>query len=202
MNIFLETERLILRQFSADDADNLFELDRDPKVMRFINGGTPTEYEVIQQSRLPRIISFYQVYEHYGFWAVVEKSSLRFIGWFHFFPATEIAYVTELQLGTADVITLGYRLRRSHWGKGYATEGSRMLVSKGFSEWNIHRVISWALVMNKASTRVMEKVGLKLEKEFMFTEKHLPNLQPSERKAVKYALSLSGVSKNENYDYI
>ncbi len=69
MNIFFETERLILRQFSEDDADKLFELDRDPKVVRFINGGTPTEYEVIQQERLPRILSFYQVYEHYGLWA-------------------------------------------------------------------------------------------------------------------------------------
>ncbi len=198
MNIFLETERLILRQFSEDDADNLFELDRDREVMRFINGGTPTDYDVIQQERLPRILSFYQVYEHYGIWAVVEKSSNIFIGWFHFFPAREIAYVAELKLGTDDDIALGYRLRQSHWGKGYATEGSRMLVDQGFSNWNIQRVISWALVMNKASTRVMEKVGLKLEKEFMFTEKHLPSLQPSERKAVKYALGAKLVSSRVN----
>ncbi len=42
MQIFLETERLVLRQFTEDDVDNLVELDSDPEVMRFITGGRPT----------------------------------------------------------------------------------------------------------------------------------------------------------------
>ena len=42
MQIFLETERLVLRWFTEDDVDNLVELDGDPDVMRFVNGGRPT----------------------------------------------------------------------------------------------------------------------------------------------------------------
>ena len=56
-------------------------------------------------------------------------------------------------------------MRKSSWGKGYATEGSQALVSKGFADLNVQRVVSWALTANKASIRVMEKAGLKFEKE-------------------------------------
>jgi RimJ/RimL family protein N-acetyltransferase len=189
MKVFLETERLILRQFTEEDSDNLFELDSDPEVMRFINGGKPTDYEVIKKRTLPKFLEYYDKFENYGFWAVEEKSSDEFIGWFHFIPALDNKFAVELNLVKNDEIALGYRLRSSRWGKGYATEGSQALVFKGFAEWGVQRAVAWALAVNKASIRVMEKAGLKLEKEFMFKESQLPNLPPWERKAVKYALN-------------
>lgn len=192
MKVFLETQELILRQFTEQDADNLFLLDSDPEVMRFINGGKPTESEVIKKQGLPRLLEYYQKYKNFGFWATIEKSSNEFIGWFHFYPAIENKFAVELQLVNNHEIALGYRLRKSSWGKGYATEASQALVSKGFADLNVQRVVAWALTANKGSIRVMEKAGLKFEKEFAFTESQLPNLQPLERKAVKY-----GVSKDE-----
>lgn len=189
MKLFLETERLVLRQFTEADADNLFKLDSEPEVQRWGNGGNPASYEIIQQQTLPNWINYYTKYEHYGIWAVVEKSSNEFIGWFHFYPAIENKFGVELNLVADDEIALGYRFHKSSWGKGYATEGSRNLVLKGFTQWGVKKVVAWTLLDNQASIRVMEKVGLKFEQEFIFTESQLPNLTQSERKAVKYSLN-------------
>lgn len=201
MKVFLETERLVLRQFTKFDADSLFKLDSDPEVMRFINGGKSTDYQVIQNQILPKFIEYYDKYASFGFWAAIEKSSDDFIGWFHFYPALENAFIVELNLVTNDEIALGYRLCKSAWGKGYATEVSRALIFQGFAHWSVQQVASWALAANKASIRVMEKAGLKFEQEFMFKESQLPNLQPSERKAVKYALNKKEFKLDELSQY-
>lgn len=188
MKVFLETERLILRYFTEADAENLFQLDSDPEVMRFINGGKPTDYQVIQTQVLPKFLGHYEKYGDFGGWAVIEKNNQNFIGWLIFRPACEYRFAAELNLAEDDEIELGYRLCRSSWGKGYATEGSRALINKGFTELDVKKICAWALAKNKASTRVMQKVGLKLEREFMFTQDQLPSFQESERQAFKYSL--------------
>jgi RimJ/RimL family protein N-acetyltransferase len=157
MSIFLETERLVLRRFTEDDVDNLVELDSDPDVMRFINGGRPTPRNEIESDVLPAFLDYYERFAGYGFWAAVEKSTRRFVGWFHFRPAKG---------APADEIELGYRLRKSAWGKGYATEGSRALIDKGFADLGVQRVVAFTMVVNVASRRVMEKAGLKFVRIF------------------------------------
>ena len=62
--------------------------------------------------------------------------------------------------------TSRYRLWKSAWGKGYATEGSRALIRKGFTEFGVQRVVAQAMAVNQASRRVMEKAGLKLVRTF------------------------------------
>ena len=59
-------------------------------------------------------------------------------------------------------------MRKAAWGKGYATEGSKALIFKGFSELRTQRVVAVALAANVASVRVMEKAGLKLENRFVY----------------------------------
>jgi RimJ/RimL family protein N-acetyltransferase len=59
-------------------------------------------------------------------------------------------------------IDLGYRLRRSAWNKGYATEGSRALIRMGFADLGVERVFGHTMTVNTASRRVMEKCGLTL----------------------------------------
>ncbi len=59
-------------------------------------------------------------------------------------------------------------MRKAAWGKGYATEGSKALIFKGFSELGTQRVVSVALAANVASIRVMEKADLKLENKFVY----------------------------------
>src|SRR5262249_46829100 len=128
MRIFLETEHLVLREFTEDDVDNLVELDSDPDVMHFITGGPPTPRLEVESEVLPMYLEYYQRFAGLGFWAVTEKSSGRFVGWFHFRPV-EAAEPSEVELG--------YRLLKSVWGKGYATEGSRALIDKGFAELGV-----------------------------------------------------------------
>ena len=67
MQVFLETGRLVLRRFTEADVDNLFELDSDPAVMRFLTGGKPTPREVIQNETLPAFLRYYDRFDGYGF---------------------------------------------------------------------------------------------------------------------------------------
>jgi len=157
MQVFLETERLVLRRFTMADADDLVNLDADPDVMRYITGGVPTSRDKIETEVLPAFLDYYQRYEGFGFWAAVEKATGEFLGWFHFRPVPDAA---------PGEVDLGYRLRKSAWGKGFATEGSRALIDKGFTEFGVQRVVAEAMVINAASRRVMEKAGLKLVRTF------------------------------------
>lgn len=177
MQIYLETERLVLRRFTEDDVENLVELDGDPGVMRFINGGRPTARDEIENEVLPAFLAYYERYAGFGFWAVVEKSTGRFVGWFHLRPA-EGAPPGEVELG--------YRLRRSAWGKGYATEGSRALIDKGFAELGVRRVFASTMVVNVASRRVMEKAGLKFVR--IFHQEWPDSIEGEEEGDVEYAL--------------
>ncbi|MEA2513023.1 MAG: hypothetical protein QOJ59_2510 [Thermomicrobiales bacterium] len=164
MQVFLETERLFLRRFTADDVDNLFDLDSDPAVMRFISGGLGTPREEIERDHIPAYLDYYARYEGYGFWAVVEKATGDFLGWFHFRPH---------EGAPLDQPELGYRLRRSAWGKGYGTEGARALIAKGFAELGVQRVVAFAYGENLASRRVMEKVGMRQVRTFRLTPEQL-----------------------------
>ncbi|MGZ4793259.1 MAG: GNAT family N-acetyltransferase [Ilumatobacteraceae bacterium] len=154
--IFLETERLALRWFSRDDLDLVVELDDDAEVMRYINDGLPVDLAEVTEN-LDWWLTHYDRDGGYGFWAAIEKSTGRFLGWFHFRPG-EGAGPLEPELG--------YRLRRDAWGQGYASEGSRALIDKGFNELGVERVYAETMAVNVGSRRVMEKVGLRYVRTF------------------------------------
>lgn len=153
MTEYVVSRRLVLRQFTADDADLLIELDSDPAVMRFLTGGEPsmTDDEVRDQV-IPNLLAAYERWDgRFGLFAGYEKASDDFIGWFCLRPERE---------GPLDEVELGYRLRRDAWGKGYATELSEALVDKGFSELGVHTVWGETMALNVASQQVMTKVGM------------------------------------------
>jgi len=164
METYIQTEHLILRRLTPGDLDNLCELDSDPEVMRFLSGGTPTPREVIESRILPAFLSSYQPFEGFGVWAADERASGAFVGWFSLRPPKG---------GGPPNVSLGYRLRRAVWSRGYATEGARALVRKGFSELGVKRVYATTYEYNLASRRVMEKAGLSLVRRFRFTRDDL-----------------------------
>ncbi|MEV6864350.1 GNAT family N-acetyltransferase [Streptosporangium subroseum] len=179
MKIFLETDRLTLRRFTEVDEDNLVELDGDPAVMRFLTGGRPTPRDEIRSRVLPAFLGYYGRFEGFGFWAAEEKSTGRFLGWFHFRPRLDEPRDGEIELG--------YRLHASAWGKGYATEGSRALIGKGFTELGVERVFAGTMAVNLGSRRVMEKCGLTLVRTF---HQDWPDaIEGSEHGEVEYALT-------------
>jgi RimJ/RimL family protein N-acetyltransferase len=151
--VVLSTQRLDLRRFTRDDLDRLVALDSDPEVTFFITGGVP-EFE---PDFLDGYLAYYERYPGYGFWAVEERTTGRFIGWFHLRPEPDLP---------EDEPELGYRLVRSAWGKGYATEGSRALVDRAFRELGARRVHATTMTVNAGSRRVMEKAGLRFVRTF------------------------------------
>ena len=157
MTVFVETERLVLRRFTHDDVDALVELDADPAVMHYVTGGIPTTREEIESAVLPAFLAYYEQHAGYGFWAAEEKASEEFVGWFHLRPEAD---------ARPDEVELGYRLRQSAWGKGYATEGSRALVDTGFGRHGVERVVAYTMAVHLASRRVLEKSGLRFVRVF------------------------------------
>ena len=164
--MLLETPRLILRRLTSDDVDDLVTLDSDPKVMQYINGGVPSTREAIAEEFLPYAMSYYSRGENLGFWAIIEQKSDDFIGWIFLRPEIDFKLLQQLNLAEQDAVELGYRLRRSSWNKGYMTEAARALINKT-AKSQIVKINAWALIENKASTKVMEKVGLTLQQEYV-----------------------------------
>ena len=171
MQRFVETERLILRRFIDADVDHLFTLHNDPDVMRFLNGGTPTPRAAIAREYDARFAGD-------GYWATIEKSTGEFLGWFGLHPTDG---------RDPDDFELGYRLHRAGWGKGYATEGSRALIRKGFTELGVRRVWAQTMAVNTRSRRVMEKTGLTYVRTFH--EEFADPLPGTEHGEVEYALT-------------
>ena len=199
MIVFLTTERLILRQFTQDDVDNLIALDSDAEVMRFINGEIPSTYQDITEKFLPDVLSYYDEFDNLGFWAIVEKSSQEFIGWVVLRPESRFRLAKILGVAN-DALELGYRLRKISWGKGYATEASLAVIKQAFnSSSKGKKIVAWALPENRASINVMQKLGMTLQQEYTLTTADvLPHVELLEspviqnlldKKIVKYQLS-------------
>ena len=164
MDVFLETDRVVLRRFTEADADNLVALDGDPEVMRYLTGGPSTPRDVIEREILPAYLRYYARGDRYGYWAAIEKATGDFLGWFHYRPGEGS--------GPGEV-ELGYRLRRAAWGKGYGTEVSRALIRKGFTELGVERVVASTYEHNVGSRRVMENAGMTLVRTFRLTPEEL-----------------------------
>jgi RimJ/RimL family protein N-acetyltransferase len=156
---YLETQGILLREFVPEDEAELFELDGDPEVMRYLTGGKPSTREAIQKM-MARVAA--QLQEHggkYGVWAAIEKETNAFLGWFHLFPSKD-------EPGSLGKLFLGYRLKQKHWGKGYATEVSKALIEKAFREFGAAEVCAQAMKANQASQKVMRNAGMSLVGEF------------------------------------
>lgn len=177
--VYLETERMILRCLTESDADNLFELDSDPDVMRFLTGGVANTREFIVNKALPYYLSFYEQSGAFGFWAAIDKETAEFMGWFHFRSFKENPNETEL----------GYRLKRAYWGRGFAAEGSLSLIKKGFDELGVTKVVATTMALNTRSRRVMEKVGLQFEAEFVYPGNPFPGWRDEDCLEVRYGLA-------------
>jgi len=177
-DLYLETDRLILRRFTDADVDALVELDSDPEVTRYLTGARPVRENVAGET-LPVMLRYYDDHPGFGTWAAIERASGDFIGWFHLRPAHEA--------GRDDEPELGYRLRRASWGRGYATEGGRALVDKAFTDLGARRVFAQTMAVNLGSRRVMEKAGLRQVRTFRGTwPERLPG---DEHGDVEYAIT-------------
>lgn len=152
MNVIIETERLLLRTFTLEDAALIYELNLDPEVIQYtLDPIKDIDHarQVLEEVILPQ----YALYNH-GRWAVQVKpgwdpKSIGFIGWCGLKTRPE-----------RSEIDLGYRFKKIAWGKGYATEAAFACIKYGFETLNISRIVGRALPGNRASLRVLEKCGM------------------------------------------
>ena len=145
---WLETLRLEFRLFGVEDFDDLYRLDSDPRVMRYIGDGKPAAREAVAQ-RLKRFLRYPMLYPDLGVWRASRRDNGVYIGWF------ALNYAGK----TTDV-EVGYRLLPEAWGRGFATEGASALVDYGFDDLGLRRIIGVTHPGNKASQRVLQKAGL------------------------------------------
>lgn len=176
---------MTLRRLTMADVDNLFELDSDPEVMRFLSARVPTPRDVIEGKILPHQLAVYDRSPGFGIWAAIDNATGSFLGWF------ALLVHADRPAGDAE---LGYRLRRAAWGRGLATEGSLALMRRAFTELGVARVWAQTMAVNSASRRVMEKVGLRFVRTFHLKFDHpVAGIEFGE---VEYALSRSDYSED------
>lgn len=158
MEIFAETERLILREFLPSDDKGMFELDADKEVHRYL-GNNPIE--IIEQARQNiEFIRQQYIDNGIGRWAIIEKSTNDFIGW------TGLKLMKELTNNQIGHYDLGYRLIKKYWGKGIATESVKASLNYGFDKLKQENIFAMTHIDNLASINVLEKSGLKFMETF------------------------------------
>ena len=153
----LETDRLLLREFVAGDADALAAVISDPETMRFYP--EPRDRAGVE-SWIERNRRRYRDDGH-GLWAMVLKSSGEVIG---------DCGLTRQIVDGVDEIEIGYHVRRDLWGRGLAPEAAAACRDYGFERLGAERLISLIRPENLPSRRVAEKVGLALWKGVMWRD--------------------------------
>jgi [ribosomal protein S5]-alanine N-acetyltransferase len=151
----IETERLVLRELRADDENAIHEYASDPEAVRLMIWG-PNSREDTQEF-LARVLRAQTEWPRGDVGLAIElKSELRMIG------SIGLRIKDEAQR-TAD---MGYVLNRKYWGHGYMTESARAILNVAFNRLKLHRVWATCHAQNRASYRVMEKLGMRREALF------------------------------------
>lgn len=144
----VETKRLILREILRSDFDDLYRMNSDPIIMKYVGDGS-TRSEEQMKAELEMLISHYTRKPGLGIWATLSKDTDTFVG------ASGLVYYDN-----TPEIEIGYRMLKEYWNRGYATEASLGLLNYGFRTLGLRKIVSSAHVENFASRRVMEKIGM------------------------------------------
>ena len=182
MGIFkIETKNLILRHLTLNDLEGMYELDSNPRVHKYL-GNKPNTF--IEQSK--KDIEFnIQQHKERGIarWAAIEKSTGDFIGWSGLRLNSDLTYNNK-----TNFYDLGYRFIPKYWGKGYATESSIAAIDYYFSTMEKELLCGIAETANRASNRILQKVGLQFINDFRIDD---INAKWYELKKEDYAKTMS-----------
>jgi ribosomal-protein-alanine N-acetyltransferase len=152
MPTMLETNRLLLRTWSLEDAEAVLGIYSNPEVTRFIGSGVPDQSLDDARKRILRSLTHQERYG-FGFWAVVEKATGQISG------SCGLKYLED-----GPQIEVGYHLARPVWNRGFATEAAGACLRYGFEKLKLDRIVGVVALENYASQRVLEKVGMRYER--------------------------------------
>ncbi|MBS2011618.1 MAG: GNAT family N-acetyltransferase [Deltaproteobacteria bacterium] len=150
----LETERLVLRAWTLDDAEDAFAIYASPEVARFLPGsGLPIETLEGQREWLRVRIERWAKPEYATteVWAMELRSTGRAVGTLMLKPAPP----------STDVFEIGWHLAPSAWGRGLVTEGARRVLAHGFEDRELDRIVALILPGNVRSVAVAERLGMR-----------------------------------------
>jgi RimJ/RimL family protein N-acetyltransferase len=159
MRELLLTDRLVLRDITEDDAQLLFHLDSDAKVMRYIGPWRAPDVDWYRD-RIRTVYCPFQAHPWHGIRIVLDRASGEFLGWVFIRPATAAKDARELGWNRPGEEEVGFRFRRSAWGRGIATEAATPLVRIALSDPATTAIVACAQANNAGSLRVLEKLGL------------------------------------------
>ena len=150
----IETERLLLRQYALEDADEQLRIMSDPEFLRYLVPQSPTRDKVL--------VGFGRIYEHwlrlgYGQWVMELKETGRLVG-----------YCGLRHLVPTDEVELAYGCERAYWGRGLGTEAARATLRYGFRRVGLSRVMAVTNEDNRGSRRVLEKCRMRYERDAVY----------------------------------
>jgi len=157
-----DSTRLTYRLLGQDDARALWELDQDPEVMFFINGGKPSSIETINEVFLPRMKAYTDEKNGWGLWQVSDKVTQEYLGWVLVRPMDFFSDEPKWR-----DLELGWRFFKKDWGKGYATEAAIAIKNGVASKSDIDYVSALAIEDNNGSISVMKKIGMSFMKKYI-----------------------------------
>ncbi|ASW74508.1 acetyltransferase [Chryseobacterium piperi] len=154
MKTIIETDRFLLRELTVNDAEYFYELNLNPNVIRYTGDSSFAKIEEAQV-----FLENYNDYRQNGFgrWAVINKSDNEFLGW------CGLKYDEKLE-----ETDIGFRFFEKYWNKGCATESAKACIHFGFEKLNLEKIVGRAMLKNKPSIKVLQKIGLSFEREFDF----------------------------------
>ncbi|MCX6352924.1 MAG: GNAT family N-acetyltransferase [Bacteroidetes bacterium] len=164
IKFYIETDRLILREFQLTDDVGMFELDSDPEVHKYL-GNKPVETIDECRTTIESVLNQY-IENGIGRWAIIEKLSGNFVGW------AGLKLMKTTINNHIDFYDSGYRLIQKYWGKGYATEATKASLQYGFRQMNLKEIYGITHIENLKSRRVLEKSGLRFIEHFIWPEWH------------------------------
>jgi ribosomal-protein-alanine N-acetyltransferase len=147
MEVICQSERLLLREFIPQDANEMFRLNADPKVIQF-TGDSP--FKSIEEAK-----EFIRTYDYslhgFGRWAVIRKKDKAWIGW------------CGLKQNEEAEIDVGFRFHQKFWNEGFATEAAEAAINHAFNVLELDTIVGRAASENQASIRVLRKIGMRFK---------------------------------------
>lgn len=159
MKTIFESPRLFLREFVIEDAQDLFELDSDPEVMRYL-GHVVWKSIKEAEATIRKVQQQYAENNGVGRLVMIDKENGAFLGW------SGLQYEHQFRKPNFSYYDLGYRLKRKYWGKGYATEAATATLDYGFNTLKLAEINAAAHIDNQASNHILRKLGLQFLETF------------------------------------
>lgn len=164
---YLETDRLILRDWKEEDLPSFARMNNDPMIMEFF----PRR---LTEKDSERLVERFQKHidEHgFGLYAVESKKTKSFMGF------TGLQNI-EIKVPFAPAVEIAWRLDYEYWGKGYGTEAAQRVLGHGFEGLKLKEIVGYAVYDNMRAISLMEKLGMKRDTGGDFTYPNLSKDHP------------------------